>query len=97
MAIVFVPAPLRGLCAGADRLEVPAATLGELFRELDRRCPGFLGRVVEDGRVRPELAIAIDGEAGLYALHQPLGPSAEIAIIPAIGGGGTDSRPTAHR
>lgn len=87
MAIVFVPAPLRGLCAGADRLDVPATTLGELFDEMDRRCPGFLDRVVGDGRVRPELAIAIDGEAGLYALQQPLRPAAEVAIIPAIGGG----------
>ena len=87
MAHVIIPALLRELCGGVANLEVPGATLGELIRELDARCPGFGARVIENGRVRPELAIAINGEVETYALHDPVPPDAEVAIIPSIGGG----------
>ena len=87
MARVVIPALLRDMCGGIAHLEVPGTTLAELFRELDMRCPGFEARVIENGRIRPELAIAIDGEMETYALHDPVPPGAEVAIIPAIGGG----------
>jgi molybdopterin converting factor small subunit len=87
MPILVVPSLLRPLCGGAPRLEVEGSTLGDVLRAADARCPGFFSRVVEDGRVRPELAVAIDGEAGSFALHEPLSLGAEVAIVPAIGGG----------
>lgn len=87
MANVVIPALLRDLCGGSPQLQVPAANLRELLHALDRRCPGFYARVVEDGHVRPELAIAIDGEAADYPLHEPLRPGADVTIVPAIGGG----------
>ncbi|MCC7362913.1 MAG: MoaD/ThiS family protein [Dehalococcoidia bacterium] len=87
MANVYIPALLRDLCAGSPELDVPAATLEELLRALDARCPGFYARVVEDGRLRPELAVAIDGEAAKYPLWEPLRPGAEVTIVPSIGGG----------
>jgi molybdopterin converting factor small subunit len=87
MATVWVPSPLRPLCDGANRLEVRGATLDELLRAIDKQCPGFYDRVVEGGRIRPELTIAIDGEAANYPLFEPLRPEADVAIVPAIGGG----------
>jgi len=87
VAQVIIPALLRDMFGGVSRLEVPGATLAELFRELDLRCPGFEARVTENGRVRPELAIAINGEMESFALHDAVPPGAEVAIIPAIGGG----------
>ncbi len=87
MATVVIPATLRDFCAGAAKLEVPGATIEQVLRELDQRCPGFYDRVVERGRLRPELAFAIDGEVISLGLHHSVGPAAEIAIVPAIGGG----------
>jgi sulfur-carrier protein len=87
MPIVWVPSLLRPLCGGATSLEVPGATLGDVLRALDLRCPGFYERVVENGAVRPELAVAIGGEAQSYPLHEPVPEGAEVAILPAIGGG----------
>jgi hypothetical protein len=87
VALLAVPTLLRPLCGGARELEVPAATLQELLLALDQRCPGFYERVVQDGAVRPELAIAIDGEAANYPLHEPIRPDAQVTIVPAIGGG----------
>ena len=87
MITVFVPTLLQPLCGGARSLEVEAGTLRELLQALDVRCPGFYDRVVEDGRVRPELAVAIDGEAANFPLHEPLRQGAQVTIVPAIGGG----------
>jgi molybdopterin converting factor small subunit len=87
MPTLVVPSLLRPLCGGAGRLELNGSTLGDVLRAADARCPGLFARVVEDGRVRHELAVAIDGEVGSYALHEPLAPGAEVAIVPAIGGG----------
>ena len=87
MARVFVPTLFRTLCDGRQDLDVPAATLEDLLRGIDALCPGFYDRVVKDGRVRGELAVAIDSEAATYPLHEPLRADAHVTIIPAIGGG----------
>ncbi|HET7738283.1 MAG TPA: MoaD/ThiS family protein [Tepidiformaceae bacterium] len=87
MAKVWIPSPLRPLCGGVNALEVPGTTLRDVLEALDQRCPGFMERVVDEGRVRPELAIAIDGEARTFALFQDLRPDADVTIIPAISGG----------
>jgi hypothetical protein len=42
---------------------------------------------VEDGRLRPELAFALDGEVVALGLHDAVAPETEIAIVPALGGG----------
>lgn len=87
MVSVVIPALLRGMCGGVPQLDVPGATIGAVLRELDVRCPGIYERLVEDGRLRPELAFAVDGEVVGLALHDAVALDAEIAIVPAIGGG----------
>lgn len=87
MARVLIPSPFRALCGGAARLEVAGATLGEVLRSVDERCPGFYERIVEDGRVRPEIAVAIRGDADTYGLQEPIGADDEVTVVPAIGGG----------
>jgi molybdopterin synthase sulfur carrier subunit len=89
MARVRIPSLLRPLCDDQREVIVGGATLGDVLRAVDERYPGFFARVVdaERNRVFPDLAIAIDGEAGLFGLHEPVGPDADISIVPAIGGG----------
>jgi len=87
VVLVIIPATLRDFCAGSSKVEVAGANIGEVLREIDARCPGFYARVVEDGRLRPELAFAINGEVYALALHNVVEPGTEIAIVPALGGG----------
>ncbi|MCL6645633.1 MAG: MoaD/ThiS family protein [Dehalococcoidia bacterium] len=87
MARVSIPATLRNLCGGSQELDVPAVTIDELLHAIDARCPGFYARVVENGRLRPELAFAIDGEIMPLGLHDAIAPGAEVTIVPALGGG----------
>ncbi len=87
MATVVVPSLLRDMCGGVTHLDIFGATIGAVLIELDGRCPGIYERLVDDGRLRPELAFAVDGEVIGLALHDAISPDAEIAIVPAIGGG----------
>jgi len=87
LAAVIIPAGLRSFCEGASRVEVPGATIGEVLRAVDTRCPGFFARVVEDGRLRPELAFALNGEVVPLALHDRVDAATELTIVPALGGG----------
>ena len=83
----MIPAGLRSFCEGASRVEVAGATIGEVLRAVDGRCPGFFARVVDEGRLRPELAFAINGEVVPLALHDPVEQGTELTIVPALGGG----------
>ena len=87
MITVVIPALLESLCNGQRKLEVEATTLGETIRALDSECPGIYDRIVEDGRVRPQLAIAVNGEVYQMPLHEKLRPGTELTVVPAIGGG----------
>ena len=88
MAVVHIPAALRSLTGDRDRIEVAGANLRQVFAALERECPQLAGRIVEDGDIRPDMAVAIDGnileDGGLF---QPVGPDAEIYLVPPIGGG----------
>lgn len=74
-------------------MEVDAPTLEALLRAVDARCPGFYDRIVAEGRLRPELAFAVDGEVRPLPLHEPLTPGTELAIVPALGGGSASAPP----
>ena len=87
MALVIIPATRRHYCSGASKIEAPGATIGEVLRAVDAQCPGFYARVVNGQRLRPELAFAINGEVFPLALHDTVGETTEIAIVPALGGG----------
>jgi len=84
---VFVPSLLRPLCRGERQLDVAPGTFGEIVAELDGCCPGFADRITEGGRLRPELAVAVNGEMISPGLHEPIPDGAELAIVPALGGG----------
>lgn len=68
-------------------MEVEGDTIGALLRGLDAQCPGIYARLVSEGRLRPELAFAVDGEILPLALHDAVRPGAEVTIVPALGGG----------
>jgi molybdopterin converting factor small subunit len=87
MATVFVPAQLRRLTGGRDRVEAPGATLGELIDHLEGSFPGFRVAVLEGGDLSPALAVSVDGEISSGALFAPIAATSEVHFVPALGGG----------
>jgi sulfur-carrier protein len=71
----------RAYCGDIREVEVNAATIGQLIRELDARFPG-LGRQIDES-----MAVAIDGEIFQDSLIDPIGEDSEVYLIPKIAGG----------
>ena len=87
MARVFIPAQWRDLSGGTTDVELAGTTLGEIVAALDARFPGMAERLCDDGAIAAGLAVSIDGSVTSRGLHAPIGPTSEVHVLPAIGGG----------
>ncbi len=88
MPVIWIPALLRDLTGGQDKVAVPGATVREVIERLDERYPGVMARLCEGDRLRPNLAVVIDGVVSQKRLHQPVTEENEIYFLPIISGGG---------
>ncbi|MCL6648270.1 MAG: MoaD/ThiS family protein [Chloroflexi bacterium] len=89
MARVWVPAQLVDLCGGRRVVDVPGRTVGEVLRALDRECPGLAERLLPGGTLAPDLAVSVDGAIGTLGLLEPVTPTSEVYLVPALQGGAT--------
>ena len=87
MAIVFIPAQLRELTAGVQQVELPAASVRDVVRELEARFPGIAARLSQGEGLIPGWAVSIDGAMTNKGLLARVGPASEVHFLPAIGGG----------
>jgi molybdopterin converting factor small subunit len=87
VAIVYLSANLRPLAGGRDRVQASGATLRQVFDALDAEYPGLKEQIVEEDRIRPQLAVAVNGSVVEGGMVVPIDEDAEIFLIPAIGGG----------
>jgi len=88
---VQIPAPLRGLTAGAAEVEVDASNVQGLIDALEEKYKGVKSRLCdEDGRLRSYVRVFVNGEdaRGLGDAKAPLKPGDSVSIVPAIAGGG---------
>lgn len=89
MPTILIPPPFRGPSAGAERIEVSGARVGECLRELVRIHPGF-GELLfaDDGRVQRFVGLFVNGaEIPREALDTALDAADELEILAAIAGG----------
>jgi sulfur-carrier protein len=87
MATVVIPALLRKLTDGKDRVAVQGRNIGQVIEDLERQFPGLLEHLVENGDIKPSIAVSVDGEMGTGGVLDPVRESSEIFFIPALGGG----------
>lgn len=87
MATVFVPTMLQSLTGGTQEVEVEAGNVRQVVERLEELYPGVKDRLVEEGRLRPNLAVSIDGEIARMGLLEKVGENSEVHFVPAIGGG----------
>lgn len=87
MPVVFIPALLRELTGGQQRVEVEGETVRAVIDALDARYPGVRARLIEDDRLLPSLAVVVDGEVRSRRLRQRLNQESEVHFLPAISGG----------
>jgi molybdopterin synthase sulfur carrier subunit len=87
MATIVIPALLRKFTKGVERVEVPGRTVRDLVRNLEEKFPEIAGQLVENGDVKPSIAVSIDGEIATGGLIDTVRDDSEVHFIPALGGG----------
>lgn len=84
---IWIPPVHRDLTGGAERVQVEAATIGEVVAALNARFPGIAMRLTQEGKLRPGIAVAVDGVIATRGLRQRLTTASEIHFVPAMAGG----------
>ena len=87
MATIIIPAQLRKLTNGIDRVAAKGRNVRQIIEDLERQFPGFREQLLENGDVKPSIAVSIDGEMGTSGVLEPVGEDSEVFFLPAIGGG----------
>lgn len=87
MATVFIPSLMQKLSDGKSRVEIEGSSVRQIVNNLDAAYPGFKERLVEDGRIKGNISVAIDGEITPLGMLEKVGENSEVHFLPAIGGG----------
>lgn len=87
MATVFVPSLMQKLSDGKSRVEIEGSSVRQIVNNLEAQYPGFMERLVEDGRIKGNISVAIDGEITPLGMLEKVGEDSEVHFLPAIGGG----------
>lgn len=87
MATIWIPSLLRNFTGGFSEVPANGATVGEAIDDLEARYPGIKARLTADGRLKPNLALVVDGATSRQGLRHPLTESSEVHFVPAISGG----------
>ena len=87
MPIVAIPSLLRNLTSGEESITVPGATIREVIDNLESRYPGMKARLCEDDRIKPGIAVYVNGLLTRGSIRESVDADAEIHFLPAIGGG----------
>ena len=87
MAKVFIPTMLQSATGGVKQVEVEARNVRQVIERLDELFPGIGSRLVEDGDIRSNLAVDVDGEVARMGMMERVQETSEIHFVPAIGGG----------
>ena len=78
---------MRKLTDGEANITLSGATVREVIDNLESRYPGMKERLCEEGRLKPGIAVYINGLLTRGSILERVDTDAEIHFLPAIGGG----------
>ena len=87
MPTVFIPTMLQKLTDGVKQIDMEASNVRQVVERLEEQSPGLKERLVEDGNIRSNIQVAVDGEIANMGILEKVGESSEVHFVPAIGGG----------
>lgn len=87
MAVVWVPSVMQHLTEGKTVVNIEGRNIRQIIQNLDAAYPGMKEALMEDGKLRPDIAVAVDGELASLGLLEEVGESSEVQFMPAIAGG----------
>jgi molybdopterin synthase sulfur carrier subunit len=86
MALVFIPTMMQNLTGGVTQVQVAGRTVRTILNNLDERFPGMKERLLQGSELRPDIAVAVDGDV-LFDLADQVGDNSEVHFVPPLSGG----------
>jgi molybdopterin converting factor small subunit len=87
LPIVGIPSLLRNLTGGEKSVKVEGETVRQVIENLEKRYPGIQERLCDGDRLRPGIAVIVDGNTSSLKLRHRLHESSEIHFVISISGG----------
>jgi molybdopterin synthase sulfur carrier subunit len=87
MASVFIPALMRKLTGGRDRVTASGRNIGQIIDNLESQFPGMRAQLVDGADLKASVAVSINGEMATGGLLEPVDDTSDIYLVPAISGG----------
>ena len=87
MPTVYIPTLLQAVTGGKSAIEVAGATVRQVIDSLDQLYPGIRERLMDQGKLRPNISVAVDGEVTPMGLLEAVSPQSEVHFVAAIKGG----------
>ena len=78
---------MQKLTDGQSQVEVEGTTVREVVASLEALHPGFMARICDGDRIRPDIAVAVDGELSNEGMRRKVSATSEVHFLPAISGG----------
>ncbi len=87
MPTVYIPTLLQAVTGGKSAVEVDGTTVRQVIDNLEQAYPGIRDRLMEQGKLRPNISVAVDGEVTPMGLLETVGSLSEVHFVAAIKGG----------
>ena len=87
MATVHIPRHMQDATNGEPTVEVPGGQLAKVIDALLAAHPPLRDVLMIEGRVRPDISIAINSAMTENGLLEQVPDDAEVHLVPALGGG----------
>ncbi len=87
MAKVWIPSQMLSLAGGREQVSVEGRTVREVIANLNRAHNGFRDRLCRDDKLKPTIAVVVDGEISSLGMRQKVSLESEVQFLPAMSGG----------
>ncbi len=87
MPALFIPSPIRELTQGKVSVVVSGSSVREAIESLEAQYPGVKDRLCEEGRIRPNISVMVDGQVSHLKMREKLREDSEVQFVVAISGG----------
>jgi sulfur-carrier protein len=84
---VRIPRSIQAHAHGLEVVRAGGKNVRALINDLEKNFPGMKDALLKEDKLKPGLAIMLDGEISHLGLLQPLSEDSEVVFIPAISGG----------
>jgi molybdopterin converting factor small subunit len=87
LPLVGIPSLLRDLTGGEKSVPAEGETVRQVIENLEKRYPGLQERLCDGDRLRPGIAVIVDGNTSSLKLRQRVQESSELHFVISISGG----------